>query len=398
MSWLRRLLVLVVGLSIAAVSPVTAGGAGIGTENFQTTAPYAVLVDAETGTVLFEKNADALMAPASTAKIMTAEIVFREIKEGRLKLDDTFVVSENAWRQGGAKSGGSSMFAVLNSRIRVEDLIRGLVIQSGNDAAITLAEGISGSEENFAALMTRRARELGMSKSTFTNPWGRGDPNEKVTAREMAMLAGYVIRTYPEFYHYFGERDFTWNRIHQLNRNPLLTMNIGADGLKTGDIAESGFGLVGSAVQNGQRLILVINGLRTGRDRATEAVKLLSWGFRSFEPKVLFAADEIVGTARVYGGAEEDVPLAPDKVVSLLVPRGSGERLTGKIVYTGPLMAPLDKGAQVAQLKIYRGGTEILAAPLRTTESVPIGSLPRRAFDAGLELVTAVVRQNFTKP
>ena len=398
MPWLRSLLVLIVAGLVAFVSPVRAGGTGGGVETFQTIAPYAILVDAETGTVLFEKNADTLMAPASTSKIMTAEIVFHEIKEGRLKLDDTFVVSENAWRRGGAKSGGSSMFAAVNSSIRVEDLIRGLLIQSGNDAAITLAEGISGSEDNFAALMTRRAREIGMTKSTFTNPWGRGDPDEKVTARDMALLADHVIRTYPEFYHYFGERDFTWNRIHQLNRNPLLTMNIGADGVKTGDIAESGFGLVGSAVQNGERLLLVINGLRTGRDRATEAVKLLSWGFRSFEPKMLFAADEIVGTARVYGGTEDDVPLAADKAVRLLVPRGSGERLTGKIVYTGPLMAPLAKGARVAQLKIYRGNTEILATPLRTTEDVPVGSLPHRAFDAGLELVTAVVRQNFTKP
>jgi len=187
-------------------------------ESFQTTAPFALLMDADTGSVLFEKNADGIMAPASTTKILTAEITFREIKEGRLKLDDTFLVSENAWRSGGAKSGGSTMF-------------QGLVVQSGNDAAITLAEGISGSEDSFAALMNRRAREIGMTRSIFANPWGRGDPNQKVTPRDMALLANYVIHTYPDLYHYFGEREFTWNKVRQLNRNPLLTMNIGADGL-----------------------------------------------------------------------------------------------------------------------------------------------------------------------
>lgn len=393
-SWLRSAAAFCLVLLVSFACPVTA----IPAEGFQTPAPYAILVDADTGTVLFEKNADTLMAPASTAKIMTAELVFREIKEGRLKLDDTFVISENAWRQGGASSGGSAMFAALNSSIRIEDLIRGLIIVSGNDAAIALAEGIAGSEDNFAAMMTRRARELGMTKSTFTNPWGRGDPDEKVTAREMALLAAHVIHTYPEFYRYFGEKDFTWNKIHQPNRNPLLTMNLGADGLKTGHIAQSGFGLVGSAVQNGERLILVVNGLRTARDRATESQKLLSWGFRAFESKALYAADEVVGAARVYGGAQEDVPLVADRPVTLLVPRGSAEKLTGKIVYTGPLVAPVSKGAQVAQLKIYRGSTEILSMPLKASEDVPVGSLPRRAFDAGLELATGLVRQNFTKP
>ena len=367
-------------------------------EVFQTIAPFAFLIDAATGTVLFEKNPDGPMSPASTAKILTAEVVFHEIKEGRLKLDDLFVVSENAWKRGGASSGGSSMFAALNSRIRVEDLIRGLVIQSGNDAAIALAEGVAGSEGAFATLMNRRAAEIGMTNSRFTNPWGRGDPEQKVTPRDMARLAAYVIRTYPDFYRYFGEGEFTWNKIRQLNRNPLLTMNIGADGLKTGDIAESGFGLVGSAVQNGERLIVVVNGLRTGRDRANESLKLLSWGFRAFEPKALFDAGEVIGSVPVYGGTPGDVPLVADTAVALLVPRGSGERLSGKIVYTGPLVAPIEKGQKVAQLKILRGGSELLSMPLQAAEAVAVGSLPHRALDAGLELVTGTVRRNFTKP
>lgn len=388
---LARSLLLAV-LLCSAVAPGRAADA------FQTVAPFALLLDADTGTVLFDKNGDREMAPASTTKILTAEIAFREIEEGRLKLDDTFVVSENAWRSGGAKSGGSTMFAALNSHIPIVDLIQGLVVQSGNDAAITLAEGISGSEDNFAALMNRRAREIGMAHSVFQNPWGRGDPNQRVTPRDMAILARHVIATYPDLYRYFGEREFTWNKVRQLNRNPLLTMNIGADGLKTGDIAESGFGLVGSAVQNGERLIVVVNGLRTARDRANESFKLLTWGFRAFEARDLYGADEVVGTARVFGGDSLDVPLVAGAPVRLLVLRGRGEALTGKITYDGPLPAPVAAGATVARLRVFHDGGEILSVPLKTAAAVGVGSLPRRAFDAGLELGTTLIRQNFGKP
>ena len=331
----------VLALGVVLASAMTASAAG---PAFQTNAPYAILTDADSGTVLFEKNADALVAPASTAKIMTAEIVFDELAEGRLKLDDTMLISPNAWRHGGASSGGSTMFAAVNSRVRVEDLLRGLVVVSGNDAAIALAEGIAGTEDAFASKMTARARALGLTRSTFTNPWGRGDPGQKVTAREMAALARHVIARYPVYYRYFGERAFTWNKVRQQNRNPLLAMPIGADGLKTGDIAESGFGLVGSALQDGRRLIVVVNGLRTGRDRADEAQKLLGWGFRSFDRKAVFAAGEPVGTARVFGGTQREVPLVADGAVSLLVPRESGDPLTGRIVYEGPLVAPIEQG------------------------------------------------------
>src|SRR3712207_4139998 len=212
------------------------------------------------------------------AKIMTSEVVFNELREGRLSLDSEFVVSENAWRKGGGPSSGSSMFAQLGSRIRLTDLLRGIIVQSGNDACIVVAEGIAGSEENFARMMTERARELRLTKSTYRNSTGYSHPEQKVTARELARLAIHIIDTYPDLYRMFGEKEFTWNRIRQQNRNPLLTMDIGADGLKTGNLEESGFGLVGSAVQNGQRLILVVNGLKTGRDRANESRKLLDWG------------------------------------------------------------------------------------------------------------------------
>ena len=371
--------------SVAQAQPIT------------TIAPFAILLDFDTHTVLMEKDADGLMAPASTAKLMTAELVFNEIAAGRLKLADEFTVSENAWRTGGSLAHGSSMFAELHSRISIENLIRGLVIQSGNDAAIALAEGLAGSEGAFATRMNKRAGELGMTHSTFTNPWGRGDPEQRVSARDMALLADHIIRTYPEFYKYFAEKDFTWNKIKQPNRNPLLTMDIGADGLKTGDIKESGFALVGSAVQNGQRLILVINGLKTAKDRAEEGRKLLQWGFRAFEAKTLFNADDVIGTAQLFGGAEGSVPLVADGPVKVLLPRGGTERLTASILYTGPIAAPVQQGAQIARLRVMRGAVQALDVPLKAAQAVPAGSLQRRAWDGAWELMTGLFRNSFAK-
>ena len=366
-------------------------------QTIQTSVPHAILIDSATGSVLFEKNADALVIPASTAKIMTAEIVFHEIALGHVKLDDQFLVSETAWRFGGAPARGSSMFAAPNSQIRVEDLIRGLVIVSGNDAAIALAEGIAGSEGAFATLMTKRARELGLEHLTFTNAWGRDDPEQRVTAREMAALANHVILTYPDLYKYFGEKEFTWNKIRQTNRNPLLTMDFGADGLKTGNIDNSGYGLVGSAVQNGQRLILALYGASTARERAEEARKIFLWGFRSFDSKTLFQAGETIGSAKVYGGTSSSVPLAADGEVKILVPRNMTEKFSGRIVYTGPLIAPVEAGRQVARLKIFRGTEQILDLPLKTAAAVEQGTLPRRAMDAGIEYATDLFRRYVVK-
>jgi len=246
----------------------------------QTKATYALLVDANSGAVLFAKNADKSMDPASTTKILTAEIVFHAISEGKLSLSDKLPISARAAREGDAESGGSSMFAQVNTQVSVEDLLRGLLITSGNDAAIALAEGVAGSEAAFVARMNRRAAELGMTHSHFANAWGDGSPGQRVTPRDMAHLAAHVIQTYPQYYRYFGESEFTWNNIRQHNRNPMLGMGIGADGLKTGHLGRSGFGLVGSAVQNGRRLILVLNGARSDAERASEARKLMEAGFQ----------------------------------------------------------------------------------------------------------------------
>ncbi len=379
---------------IFALLPVASNSASA--QSFQTSAPTAVLMDADSHAILFEKNADELTAPASMAKTMTAEVVFNEMKNGRLNMDSTFTISENAWRKGGGGSGGSSMFAQVHSTVRLEDLLRGLIVQSGNDAAIALAEGVAGTEENFAKLMNERARQIGLTKSTFRNATGYGHPEQKATVRDLAKLALYIIETYPDLYKIFGEREFTWNKIRQQNRNPLLAMDIGADGLKTGNIDEAGYGMIGSAVQNGQRLIVVVNGLKTAKDRANEARKLLDWGFRAFDSQQLFAEDQVVGEAQVFGGSKRSLPLVSKKPVRVLVPRGDGERVTARIVYTGPLKAPIQKGAEVARLQVNRGDMQALEMPLYANEDIQEGTLSQRALDGLLEFSTGWVRRAFT--
>ena len=361
-------------------------------EGFQTSSPVAILIDADSGTVLYEKNADQPTYPSSMAKLMTAELVFQALKDGRLKQDDEVAISENAWRKGGAPSGGSTMYATLNSRVKVHDLIRSVVIQSGNDACIALAEAMAGNEPAFATLMTRRARELVLAKANFTNSNGLPDPDMTVSVRELALLAQHIIRAYPDFYSLYGEREFTWNKIRQQNRNPLLAMGMGADGLKTGHTKEAGYGLVGSAVQNGLRLIVVVNGMKSAKERADEARKLLDWGFRGFEARMLFAEGETVGEAKLYGGEQGRVPLVAERPVRLLVPRGTSEKITAKIVYNGPVPTPVEKGKPIGKLKVWRGDNVTLEVPLQAGETIAGGSVTQRAFDAATELVIGLFR------
>ncbi|WP_230533075.1 D-alanyl-D-alanine carboxypeptidase family protein [Microvirga roseola] len=367
-------------------------------QSFQTAAPTAILMDATSHAVLFEKNADEQTAPASMAKIMTAEVVFNELKNGRLSMDTEFNISENAWRKGGGGSGGSSMFAKVNTSVRLEDLLRGLIVQSGNDAAVAIAEGISGTEENFANLMNRRAREIGLESSTFRNATGYHHPEQKVTVRDLAKLSMHVIETYPELYKIFGEREFTWNKIRQQNRNPLLAIDgLGADGLKTGYIEESGYGLTASAVQDDQRLIVVVNGLKSSRERANEARKLLDWGFRAFEPRQLFEEGQVVGEAQVFGGNKRSLPLVAKRAVRVLVPRGDDERVTARIIYTGPIQAPIQQGTEVAKLQVNRGDMQALEMPLYAKEDIQEGTLSQRALDGLLEFSTGWVRRAFSR-
>lgn len=390
-------LVLVVALVAAAGAANNSVTGAKKEDGFQTAAPYAILIDAETGTVLYEKAADTATAPSSLLKLMTAEMVFHELESGRLTLDQEFPVSEDAWRRGGAPSHTSSMFAPIHSRVRVEDLLRGLIIQSGNDAAIALAEGIAGNERSFAAAMTRRAREIGLARSTFGNATGLPDPANAVTMRELAKLAQHIIRTYPKYYPIYGEREFTWNKIRQLNRNPLLPLNLGADGMKTGYTAEGGYGLVGSAVQNGLRLIVAINGLKTAKDRADEGKRLLDWGFSGFEARPLFAEGQTIGDAKVFGGAQGSVPLVAGKAVSVLVPKNTTDRISARILYTGPVRAPIAEGQPVGRLRVIRGDNVTLEVPLEAAEAVEVGSLPQRAVDVVTELVIGWIKAGFAR-
>ena len=265
----------------------------------ETLAREAILVDMTTGAVLFEKNADQPMPPASMSKIMTAHVVFTKLRDGKLKLDDTLPVSENAWRKGGCVSDGSTMCLKLGERAKVADLIRGVIVQSGNDACIVLAEGISGSEEAFVAEMNKQAKEIGLQHSVFRNSTGLPDPEHRMTARDLTILAENLITEFPEYYEIYSEKSFTYNGIKQGNRNPLLYKNIGADGLKTGHTKEAGYGLTASAKQGDRRLILVVTGLPSMQARAEESERLMDYGFRSFENVTLVRAGEVVDSADV---------------------------------------------------------------------------------------------------
>ena len=364
---------------------------------FDGDAPTAILIEANSGSVLFEKNADELRAPSSMMKLMTAETVFHAIKQGEVKLTDEYRISENAWRKGGAPSGGSTMFAAIHSKISVDDLLHGAIIHSGNDACIALAEGIAGNERIFADTMTKRARELGLTQSTFANSNGLPDPGNKMTVRELAKLARYVVQTYPDLYKLFGEREFTWNKIRQQNRNPLLLSLEGADGLKTGFTKEGGYGMVGSAVQNGLRLIVVVNGLEDPDDRASEAKKMLEWGFRNFEARTLFAAQQPVGYAKVFGGESRSVKLASPEPIKVMVQKNGADKLIARVIYSGPVRAPIEAGQPVGVVRVWRGTNVAMEAPVFAAEPVGKGSTMRRAIDGASELVIGMFRAGAEK-
>lgn len=367
-------------------------------EAFQTSVRNAILLDVGTESVLFEKAADELQAPASLAKLMTMAVVFEEMRQGRLAPDQEVVISQDAWRRGGAPSRTSSMYVAVNSRVKVQDLIRGAIIQSGNDASIALAEAISGTEPNFVPLMMRRARDIGLTRSVFRNATGLPDPEQRSTAREIARLADHIIRTYPEQYRIYGEREFTWSNIRQQNRNPLLGTYAGADGLKTGYIEEAGFNLAGSAVQNGQRLIVVVMGARSLQERSNEARKLLDWGFRSFELRELFSEGEVLESVNVYGGAASKVPVTANRLVRLLLPRGQSDRVSAQIVYRGPIRAPVKAGTEIGKLRVMRGSQLALEVPVYAAADVEVGTLSQRAMQGAWELASGWIRSSVSRP
>lgn len=358
-------------------------GAGAQEASFKTEARYAILIDSRSGKIFFEMDSNELMAPASMSKIMTMLMVFERLRSKRIKLSDEFTISEDAWRRGGASSGGSTMYAVLNSRVRLEDLMRGVIIQSANDACIAIAEGIAGSEAAFAGLMTKRARELGLAKSTFKNATGLPDPEHRMTAFELATLARYLIEVFPDYYKLYSEREFTWNKIRQFNRNPLLANYPGADGIKTGFIRAAGYGLVGSAVRSGRRLIVVVNGLKSKSARAREAQKLLDWGFRKFQQISVFERDAQVSQARVWGGNKSWVSLVAKEPVNMLLASEERAGARAEIVYKGPLRAPVRKGDEVGIIRLSVDGKTVSQQPLYAGGNVEVSNeMWRQALDS----------------
>ncbi len=331
----------------------------------ETPAKNAYIVDMNTGTVLFDKNSEIPMPPASMSKLMTVYMVFERLKDGRLSMDDKFMVSEKAWRKGGSK-----MFVKVNSRVRVEDLLRGIIIQSGNDACIVVAEGISGSESKFAEQMTQRAKEIGLTDSTFKNATGWPDPEHRMSARDIALVSQRIIEEFPNYYKIFKEKRFKYNKIRQGNRNPLLYRETGADGLKTGHTEESGYGLAASLKRDGRRIVLVVNGLPDIRVRSSESLRLAEWAFRKFETYALFKKGAAVEQADVWLGKEAAVSLGVDRDVEITLQRSARRKLMAKIVYTGPISAPIAKGDKIAKLVISAPDFPTLEIPLRAGAAV----------------------------
>lgn len=331
----------------------------------ETPARQAFLIDASTNTVLLEKNADTPMPPASMSKLMTVYLLFDRMQEGNLSLTDTFPVSEAAWRKAGSK-----MFVEVNSRVSVEDLIRGIVIQSGNDACIVVAEGLAGSEQAFAEQMTRKGQEIGLQNSVFRNSTGWPEPGHHMTARDLATLARHVINDFPQWYHYFSEHEFIYHGIKQGNRNPLVYKNMGADGLKTGHTEESGYGLTVSVQRNGRRLILVLNGLGGPNERSREAERLIEWGFREFGAYTLAKAGGIVDQAPVWLGAEKTVPATVANEFAVTLDRQARRDMKVSVRYDGPIAAPVKKGDRLGTMVVSVPGGNSFEKPLIAAEDV----------------------------
>ncbi|MDC9824697.1 D-alanyl-D-alanine carboxypeptidase [Devosia sp. ZB163] len=374
-----KLLALFLAVFTAAIGVASA-------QDFDTKAKFAVLMDYESGTILFHKAADDQLEPASMAKLMTLAVVFDQLQTKKLQPTDEFFISEHAWRDGGASSGGSTMFAELNSKIQVMDLVRSVIIQSGNDAAIALAEGIAGSEPAFAHMMNQLGTEIGLTNSNFTNATGLPDPAQYSSARDLATIARFIIAQFPEYYPIFAEKEFTWNKIRQTNRNSLLEIGIGVDGLKTGHTEAAGYGEVVSTASSGRRLIAVLHGLKSMNERTEEARKLVTWGTRGFELIPVYPEGQVVSHADVYGGSSAQVPLVGKGSIDLFLPKGAQNCPQATVTYKAPIRPPVKKGDQIAQLNVMCNGAVVQVTPLFAAEDVGEGDIVRKAADAFKEL------------
>ncbi|MEM8970646.1 MAG: D-alanyl-D-alanine carboxypeptidase family protein [Pseudomonadota bacterium] len=365
-------------LIILWAAPATAQKSG-----FKSKAKRAILIEYASGSTLYEKNADDLIPPASMSKLVTLAVVFRALKERKVSMQDEFVMSEHAWRTGGAPSRTSAMFVPINKRATLSELLQGIVVQSGNDASIAIAEGLAGSEEAFAKIMTKEARRIGLEKSTFGNPTGLPNPKQLMSVRELGILAEHLIRTYPELYKMFAQRRFNYRRHKFINRNRLLFSDLGVDGLKTGYTKEAGHGVVISATQNGRRLIAVIAGMTSSNNRWSEARRILEWGFKDFSDYKLFGGDQVVGQARVWGGSQIFVPLVGQSDIAVTLPRYPvNQKLRAEVVYDTPLKPPITKGDKVAFLKVTSTSGTTNKVPLYAAQDVERAGTMRRGLDS----------------
>jgi D-alanyl-D-alanine carboxypeptidase (penicillin-binding protein 5/6) len=385
----RATLALTLGLGQlgAAVRPVLAQQPQSGEVSLKS--PQAIVMDAETGAVLYARNPDELVPPASMSKLMLLLMVFMALRSGELKPDTEFLMSEYAWRTGGAPSRTPAMFVPLGKSARVDELIKGIIVQSANDAAISVAENMMGSEALFAEAMTAEGRRLGLKKSVFKNATGLPHPEHLMTVREIALLARYIIKEFPEYYPLFSQKEFQY-RTHKFhNRNPLLGVVAGVDGLKTGFIKEGGHGIVVSAKQDNRRLIVVVSGASTAEDRKDDARRLLEWGFRNYSEARLFDAGEIVGHARIWGGERMYMPLVGGEGVSVVLPRfPANPKVSARIYYKGPLKPPVRKGDQVATLRVTTSNDATSEVPLYAADDVGRAGFVRRGLDSLLYLAT----------
>ncbi|MCQ2965201.1 MAG: D-alanyl-D-alanine carboxypeptidase [Alphaproteobacteria bacterium] len=343
----------------------------------ETKAKNAILMDFETGQFFYEKNADVEMPPASMSKLMTAYLVFERLKNGSLSLDEKFTVSKNAWQKGGFKSGSSTMALEPNQKVKVRDLLRGIIVVSGNDACIVAAENIAGSEENFAKLANQKAEELGLTHSKFANATGWPDPNQKMSAKDLAKLAYRIIMDFPEYYSIYSEQEFKYNNIVQQNRNPLLiSMPDIADGMKTGHTSVSGFGLVGSAKKDNRRLIMVVNGLQSMRERSEESQKIMNWGFRNFDNYTIIEAGKKITTIPVWFGEKKNVAVQTKENIVITLERGKQKGISAVIKYKKPVKAPLKIGTQVGAIQVMLDDKVQQELPIYAAENIKkIGKL-----------------------
>ena len=351
--------------TIAPIACAAVLAVPVSAQKFDTPARNAYVLDLATNTVLLSKKAEVPMPPASMSKLMTVYMVFERLKKGSLTLDDTFLVSEKAWRKGGSK-----MFVKVGDRISVSDLLRGIIVQSGNDACIVVAEGLGGTEDAFAEMMTRRAKEIGLTNSSFVNSTGWPHPNQLMSALDLAQLSSLLVTQFPELYKIFNEKTFTYSKIKQSNRNPLLYRNIGADGLKTGHTEAAGYGLTASATRDDRRIVLVLNGMKSVRQRSQESLRIVEWAFRTFKPYALFKKDEVITKADIWLGTASTVPLIIPEALKMTLSRDARSKMKVVVRMSNPVAAPVRKGQQLATLVVTAPNLKTREIPLIAAEEV----------------------------